>query len=67
MNTAPLFLALLLTLVSPTQAETIAIIGTGNVAKALGPEFASLGPYHCLRIEIAGWRECANPVGGNTG
>ncbi|HNP62512.1 MAG TPA: NADPH-dependent F420 reductase [Woeseiaceae bacterium] len=29
--------------VSPTLADTIAIIGTGNVAKALGPEFAALG------------------------
>ncbi len=28
---------------SIASAETIAIIGTGNVAKALGPEFASLG------------------------
>ena len=28
---------------SPGQAETIAVIGTGNVGGALGPEFAALG------------------------
>ena len=34
---------LLLTIAAPLQADTIAIIGTGSVAKALGPEFAALG------------------------
>lgn len=29
--------------ISPTQADTIAVIGTGNVGGALGPEFAALG------------------------
>ncbi len=36
-------LALLLTVRSPAFADTIAIIGTGNVAGALGPEFAAQG------------------------
>jgi predicted dinucleotide-binding enzyme len=31
------------TLVAPCYADTIAIIGTGSVAKALGPEFAAQG------------------------
>lgn len=37
--------ALSLTVVTATtaQAETIAVIGTGNVGSALGPEFAALG------------------------
>lgn len=30
-------------LATPLRADTIAIIGTGSVAKALGPEFADLG------------------------
>ena len=38
-----LLTALLLTAFSVTQAETIAIIGTGNVGGALGPEFAAQG------------------------
>lgn len=36
-------LCLLLIALSPAGAETIAIIGTGNVAGALGPEFAAQG------------------------
>ena len=37
-------LALLtVTLQTPVSAETIAVIGTGNVGAALGPEFAALG------------------------
>ena len=28
---------------APARAETIAVIGTGNVGGALGPEFAALG------------------------
>jgi len=31
------------TLQTPASAETIAVIGTGNVGAALGPEFAALG------------------------
>lgn len=34
---------LLLTLALPAQAAKIAVIGTGNVGSALGPEFAALG------------------------
>ena len=34
---------LLLTLTLPAQAAKIAVIGTGNVGSALGPEFAALG------------------------
>ena len=34
---------MLFALAAQSQADTIAIIGTGNVAKALGPEFAAQG------------------------
>ncbi len=45
---APGFVASLLALASlagagPVSAETIAVIGTGNVGSALGPEFGALG------------------------
>ncbi len=43
MKTASVVFVLLVALASPLHADTIAIIGTGSVAKALGPEFASLG------------------------
>lgn len=43
MKTPSLLVLLLLVLAAPVHADTIAIIGTGNVAKALGPEFAALG------------------------
>lgn len=43
MKTTLMTTVLLLALAAPLQADTIAIIGTGSVAKALGPEFASLG------------------------
>ncbi len=36
-------IALLVFLATPAQSDTIAIVGTGSVAKALGPEFAALG------------------------
>ncbi len=37
------FALLTLTLQAPVYADTIAVIGTGNVGAALGPEFAALG------------------------
>lgn len=43
MKSATTLLVLLFAFVSPTHADTIAMIGTGSVANALGPEFASLG------------------------
>jgi predicted dinucleotide-binding enzyme len=43
MTTRRLFVALLLFSCPPVLADRIAIIGTGNVAKALGPEFAAQG------------------------
>jgi 8-hydroxy-5-deazaflavin:NADPH oxidoreductase len=43
MKTIAAAIILLAAFVSPTHADTIAIIGTGSVAKALGPEFAALG------------------------
>lgn len=36
-------ISLLVVSIAPVQADTIAIIGTGNVANALGPEFAAQG------------------------
>lgn len=36
-------LILLFAATSPSHADTIAVIGTGSVAKALGPEFAAQG------------------------
>ena len=38
-----LSLSMLFAVAAPAYAERIAIIGTGNVAAALGPEFAALG------------------------
>lgn len=38
-----LFIACLLAIATPVQADTIAIIGTGSVGAALGPEFAMQG------------------------
>lgn len=38
-----IFAVLLICLAAPATAETIAIIGTGDVARALGPEFAAQG------------------------
>ena len=38
-----LILSVSLTIPTPVSAETIAIIGTGQVASALGPRFAELG------------------------
>ena len=35
---------------APVAADTIAVIGTGNVGGALGPEFAALGPHDSLRF-----------------
>ncbi len=43
MKTTAVVIILLVSLVSPLHADTIAIIGTGNVARALGPEFGALG------------------------
>lgn len=45
MTAAQIYLVLLGTLVTPHQAvaDTVAIIGTGHVAAALGPQFAKLG------------------------
>ena len=40
---ASLFICLNAFIPAPASAETIAIIGTGNVAGALGPEFAAQG------------------------
>ncbi len=40
---ALLFLTVAVTLPTQVSAETIAIIGTGNVANGLGPQFAKLG------------------------
>lgn len=40
---ASLLLCLHALVPTPANAETIAIVGTGNVAGALGPEFAALG------------------------
>jgi predicted dinucleotide-binding enzyme len=37
------FVACLSIWMSPVQADTIAVIGTGDVGGALGPEFAALG------------------------
>ncbi|MDH3352161.1 MAG: NADPH-dependent F420 reductase [Gammaproteobacteria bacterium] len=39
----PILAALFLATLASAQADTIAIIGTGNVARALGPEFAAQG------------------------
>lgn len=43
MTNRPIVTVLLLIIAATSQADTIAIIGTGSVAKALGPEFAALG------------------------
>ena len=43
MTSTAFSLILAMGIVSPGLANTIAIIGTGNVAQALGPEFAALG------------------------
>ena len=43
MKTSVIITIVLLLCAPATHAETIAIIGTGSVAKALGPEFAGLG------------------------
>jgi len=43
MKTLLSIFTVLLFLAAPVSADTIAIIGTGNVARALGPEFANLG------------------------
>lgn len=43
MKMKSLFAVLVMIVATPLQAETIAIIGTGSVANALGPEFARLG------------------------
>ena len=43
MNRLLAFIACLFICSSPINAETIAVIGTGNVGAALGPEFAALG------------------------
>ena len=43
MNRILTFIAGLFIGISPIQADTIAVIGTGDVGGALGPEFAALG------------------------
>ena len=43
MSFSKLFLLISLLFASSAFADTIAVIGTGNVAKALGPEFAAQG------------------------
>jgi predicted dinucleotide-binding enzyme len=43
MNKIGVLLILFFSLVNPAYSDTIAIIGTGSVAKALGPEFAAQG------------------------
>ena len=49
-----MFLALtLLFMWFPASAERVAIIGTGNVAAALGPEFAAQGPVERRQEDLS--------------
>ena len=43
MNRALACIACLIIWIAPIQADTVAVIGTGDVGGALGPEFAALG------------------------
>ena len=55
-NAGALALALMWTVQAPAWAETIAVIGTGDVAAALGPEFAQLG-----HVIVYGSRDPSRP------